>query len=168
MPSRRWTLAEQAFHLRRDFPDGRVIKLTPTVLMWTGRLTPTPLSREYTVRIRYAAGHYPQVLLVEPSLEPEERKHLHHLYPGGELCLHKPDEWDPTMLLADTILPWTAEWLAHYELWKRTHQWYGDGDAADDKSTTVGAPAPQPPQSRAERRRSARAETRRAVSASDW
>jgi hypothetical protein len=58
MADREHTLIEQAFQLTRDFPDGKA-KLRPTVLIWTGRLTPTPLSREYTVRIRYARGHYP-------------------------------------------------------------------------------------------------------------
>jgi hypothetical protein len=68
---------------------------------------------------------------VEPRLQPDERELLHHLYPNGDFCLHKLDEWAPSMLLVDTVIPWTAEWLAHYELWKLNHQWYGDGDGAE-------------------------------------
>jgi hypothetical protein len=82
-------------------------------------------------RIRYARGQYPGVRLVEPPLQPDERELLHHLYPNGDLCLHKLDEWGPSMLLVDSIIPWTVEWLAHYELWKLNHQWYGDGDEAE-------------------------------------
>jgi len=75
VPARERTLIEQAFQLDRDFPDGKA-KLRPTVLVWTGTLTPTPLSREYTVRIRYTRGHYPGVRLVEPRLQPDERELL--------------------------------------------------------------------------------------------
>lgn len=31
------------------------------------------------------------------------------------------------MLLAKTILPWTAEWLLHYEVWLVTGEWVGGG-----------------------------------------
>ncbi len=103
VPGRERTLIEQAFRLRQDFPGGKV-KLRPTLLVWTSRLTPTPLSREYTVRILYVRGHYPRVMLVEPRLESEERQLLHHLYPNGDLCLHQPDEWNPSMLLVETTV----------------------------------------------------------------
>lgn len=139
------------------------MKLGPTVLVWAGRLTPTPLSREYTVRIRYARSQYPEVRLIDPPLTPEERKLLHHLYPDGQLCLHKPDDWNASMLLVDTTVPWTAEWLAHYELWKRTHRWYGDRDIAEGESPIAGPTSLRdPPRNRADRRRAARAEARRA------
>ena len=129
MPGRERTLYEQAYRLDRDFPDGKA-RLRSAVLVWTGRLTPTPLSREYMIRTRYPRGQLPRVALIEPRLAPAERDLLHHLYPNGDLCLHRLDEWDSSMLLTETIIPWTSEWLAHYELWKRTHHWYGDGDRA--------------------------------------
>jgi hypothetical protein len=32
------------------------------------------------------------------------------------------------MLLADTILPWTSEWLFYYELWSvNGYEWLGGG-----------------------------------------
>jgi hypothetical protein len=127
MPGRERRLFEQAYRLDHDFPDGKT-KLRAGLLVWTGLLTPTPLAREYTVRIRYARGQFPRVVLVNPRLESAEQELLHHLYPNGDLCLHRFDEWNPSMLLIETIVPWTSEWLAHYELWKRTHQWYGDGE----------------------------------------
>ncbi len=101
-------------------------------------------------------------MLVDPRLEPDERKLLHHLYPNGDLCLHRLDEWDPSMLLVEMIIPWTAEWLAHYELWKPNHHWYGDGDGADQEAPAADPPAlSERPASRDERRRQARAEARR-------
>ena len=41
------------------------------------------------------------------------------------------------MLIVNTIIPWTTEWLAHYELWKRSGRWYGDGDSADETAVTT-------------------------------
>ena len=31
------------------------------------------------------------------------------------------------MYLAETILPWASEWLAHYEGWLYTGEWKGGG-----------------------------------------
>jgi hypothetical protein len=132
------TLYEQAYRLDQDFPDGKA-KLRSGVLTWTGQLIPTPLSRQYTVRIRYTQGRSPRVMLTEPRLTPAERDLLHHLYPNGDLCLHRAGEWDSSMLLTETTIPWSSEWLAHYELWKRTHQWYGDGEANSDSKKAVGS-----------------------------
>lgn len=36
-------------------------------------------------------------------------------------------EWRQSMLLAGTILPWTSEWLLHYETWLATGVWTGGG-----------------------------------------
>jgi hypothetical protein len=32
------------------------------------------------------------------------------------------------MSIADTVLPWTTEWLYHYEIWLITGEWTGGGD----------------------------------------
>ena len=32
------------------------------------------------------------------------------------------------MLIVDTIVPWAAEWLLHYEIWLATGEWFGDRD----------------------------------------
>jgi hypothetical protein len=44
-------------------------------------------------------------MLVEPRLQPDERDLLHHLYRNGDQCLHRLDEWEPSMLLVETIIP---------------------------------------------------------------
>jgi hypothetical protein len=36
------------------------------------------------------------------------------------------------MLLSTTILPWTAEWLMHYELWLISGHWSGGGHTGRD------------------------------------
>ena len=124
------SLAQQAFALRSFFP-AAATNLRATGLVWEGDLTPTPLSRDYTVRITYSLENYPRVVIVRPSLVADENGLLPHFYREGCLCLHEANEWDGSMLIADTIVPWTAEWLAHYELWKRSGRWYGDGGPAD-------------------------------------
>jgi hypothetical protein len=78
------------------------------------------------VQIRYARGQRLRVMLIEPRLQPDEQE-LQNLYPNGDLCLDRLDERGPSMLLDEGIVPLTAEWLAHYELWK-TYEQYGDGD----------------------------------------
>jgi hypothetical protein len=46
------------------------------------------------------------------------------------LCLYLPsaDEWMPTQLIAETIVPWTSLWLFYYETWHATGEWLGGGD----------------------------------------
>lgn len=153
------SLAGQAIGLRRAFPAAD-IKIRPTKLVWTGVLTPTPLSRDYTVRITYSADEYPTVVIMDPPLQPDADGLLPHLFRDGSLCLHKANEWDGSMLIVDTIVPWAAEWLAHYELWTHTGQWCGDDDPA--ATASPGAPEDNDLRNRAERRRHRQADARRA------
>jgi hypothetical protein len=116
--------------LQRVFPDG-VVGIKPTRLVWTGVLKPTPLSYDYTVRITYTVGRFPRIVVVDPPLVPNEDGLLPHFYREGSLCLHDAHDWNGSMLLVDSIIPWTTEWLAHYELWKWSGEWYGDGEGGD-------------------------------------
>jgi hypothetical protein len=43
--------------------------------------------------------------------------------------------------IADTIVPWTAEWLVHYEIWLMTGEWYGGGDWPPRRAGTTGLPS---------------------------
>lgn len=99
-------------------------------LVVSGMLQPTAMSREYRITIEYRYLHHPSVFV--PALtcngkgEPPP-----HRYPsvGRPLCLYYPKdgEWTPFDYLADTIVPWTAEYLLFYELWLATDIWYGGG-----------------------------------------
>ncbi|TDE25144.1 hypothetical protein [Actinomadura sp. 6K520] len=91
-------------------------------------IQPSPASQTYMVRLRYQHGRHPQVTVSDPelTLHPDAQT-LPHVYPGDQLCLYYPGEWRHDMLLATTILPWTAEWLMHYELWLITGRWTGGG-----------------------------------------
>ncbi|MEU6655669.1 hypothetical protein ABZ904_41445 [Streptomyces sp. NPDC046900] len=98
-------------------------------LRCTLTLQPTPVSRSYPVRIVYRHRCRPRVSVTGPplALHPDATE-LPHVYPDGDLCLYLPGEWKEHMLLADTILPWTAAWFLHYELWLVLGRWTGTGD----------------------------------------
>lgn len=126
----RLTLPQQALALRGRFPTAR-INLGTTSLRFVGDLIPSPLSRTYTISITYEPGRRPKVTVVNPTLERPPDTELPHTYEHDELCLHLPDEWSPDMLIATTTVPWTAEWLLHYELWLATDgTWCGGGHSS--------------------------------------
>jgi len=126
MRQRTLNLAVQAIQLRRHFPDSHAT-IRKSQLTWLGKIMPSPLSAMYTVRIRYRLQERPDVDLVDPKLETRDGKRPPHLFPGDKLCLCLPNEWHGNMLLVNTIVPWAAEWLAHYEIWLATGEWCGGG-----------------------------------------
>ncbi len=121
------SVAQQALALRARYPEGRV-DLRRGRLTWTGRLTPTSLSRTYAVEVRYRDRSFPQVRVLEPELDSRLGESLPHVYREGTLCLHLRNDWFPSMSIADSIVPWSAEWLAFYEIWKATGDWHGGGE----------------------------------------
>lgn len=97
---------------------------------WTGQLRPASLSAEYTVRVSYKWEGKPRVSVLSPTLHArEDGQPIPHVYDGPELCLYLPKarEWDPSMQLSETILPWTSLWLLYYEAWQSTGVWTGGG-----------------------------------------
>lgn len=131
-----WPLSieEQAVSMKRDWPAFRVSRLSRRdgSARWTGDLMQFQTHR---IEIRYRMGYVPQVRVLSPSLIrlPENPEgSLPHVYdPDGDptLCLYDPaaTEWDGTMHLSQTIVPWSADWLACYELWLMTGRWTGGG-----------------------------------------
>ena len=109
---------------------------------WVGEIQPTAFSRVYTVRIEYRLSCKPICSVIEPSLEEIAKdKTIPHTYGnepdtyGTVLCLYLPkvkklnrvSEWQPTMFLADTIVPWASLWLLYFELWLMNGVWEGGG-----------------------------------------
>jgi len=91
-------------------------------------LQPTSASRRYAARLTYRHRRAPRVAVIDPplALYPGATS-LPHVYSCGDLCLYLPGQWKESMLLADTILPWTSHWLFYYELWLITGHWMGTG-----------------------------------------
>jgi hypothetical protein len=109
-------------------------------VVWQGGLR--PLAQTYEVQIHYCAfsfdlaqinGRTAHVESVSPVLRPRSGGAIPHIYPNRllpmrpRLCLHTREEWDPSLYIADTIVPWTAEWLVAYEGWRATGKWLAGG-----------------------------------------
>ena len=78
----------------------------------------------------------PRVRVLAPVLKRrsgDPQGALPHVYwddaENPALCLFDPEagEWTPMCLLAETTVPWTADWLACYEGWRATGLWAGGG-----------------------------------------
>ena len=122
------SLALQGQRLIDVYPDSHV-SIHRSLLTWIGHLQPSPLSANYELGLEYHLADRPRVLLINPTLECRNGQRAKHLYPDDSLCLyyHPSREWHGGMVVADTIVPWTAEWLLHYELWLATGVWSGGG-----------------------------------------
>lgn len=100
-------------------------------------LTPIGAST-YRVRISYFPGLVrPQVTVLDPELvSPGPGIKIPHTFKSGRVCLHLNEEWDPSMYLHQTVVPWTCLWLYYYEVWQATGEWLGGGHGAanDDKA----------------------------------
>lgn len=102
--------------------------LTRIGAIWTGTLQPAPLAETYTARINYTLHSRPSIWIVNPELRsfrPGEA--IPHTFSNGSVCLHRPEDWTPMMLIADTIIPWLTVWLYHYEQYLALGKWSGGG-----------------------------------------
>lgn len=150
------TMTEQIARMRRHFPQFEVVLNGGWQVEWQGSLR--PFAQTYQVRIVRVVSHRLDELLVvgtngahvyltNPELvlaHPETGERTPHLYwdagapEKSRLCVFDPvgSEWNSTMALADTIVPWTIDWLGSYEGWLATGEWTGGGrhpEMADDE-----------------------------------
>lgn len=142
-------LAEQDRLIRRAWPF-RTILLGNGMALWRG--TVTALSCPYDVSIFYvprrdcdtftfAHADFPEVRVHSPPVtrraeEPDTP--IPHVFDEGlvrlpPLCLFDPRErgWDASRAIADTTIPWIADWLRFYEAWQATGHWAGGGREHD-------------------------------------
>ena len=121
------TFAQQRLRMSSVHPSFRGSH-TRNVASWTGDLQPSAISDTYTVRIDYTFGKRPKVWVLQPQLRrrtPGQR--IRHTFADGSICLHERGEWTAIMFIANTIVPWLALWLLHYEVWHATGEWHGGG-----------------------------------------
>lgn len=125
-------LIVQANKLKLYFPDSKY-SIKQNILIWKGHLQPTYLSPKYLVKIVYQREKHPHVYVLEPKplILAEGKSKLEHVYNTDKqhLCIYykKAKEWNETKIIAETIIPWTSEWLLHYEIWVATGTWHGGG-----------------------------------------
>ncbi|MFC1223404.1 hypothetical protein ACFE6N_06315 [Pedobacter sp. BG31] len=124
------SLKQQAQAIQRRWP-GFTVTLNGGILTATGQLRPTARSRAYEVQISYKLKKNPDIILLNPKIECNFKGEMpEHLYSQERLCLFRPiyGEFKFSDFLSETILPWIALWLYHYEVWHLTGDWLGGGE----------------------------------------
>lgn len=131
---------QQMAAMRAAWPDLRVLLDGRCGVIWQGPLA--GFDRIYEVQVALWTGadlggcelehHGPETYVLRPDIAAESGglARLPHVYRSPlhpKLCLYDPDagEWGWHMPLATTIVPWAAQWLAFYELWRVTGRWTG-------------------------------------------
>lgn len=122
-------IREQGAWVRSRYPGFRY-EVIDGLLICRGELQPNPVNKIYTVEIHYRTGKWPKTFVPGrqlQALEPEGR--IPHSYGPTEPCLFYPNRhsWRSDMKLGDTVIPWLCVWLAFYEMWRATGEWYGGG-----------------------------------------
>jgi hypothetical protein len=131
--------------IRDLFPNFQLTANAGWIGVWEGPLRPA--SKTYTIRIVYfqrrffdgwcLSNSYVTVHVVDPLIGKIILGDgiLPHIYWNNRapewpaLCLWDPVEilWDPEMLIATTIIPWTSEWLLFFEYWQISGEFLGPG-----------------------------------------
>lgn len=93
-------------------------------LTFEGTFTIPYSSIEYDVQISLRLPEAPKVFILNPKIEYSSKIHV---YKDTSLCLYYPKDnsWTINSTLAETIIPWTSEWLVFYELYKLKGKWLG-------------------------------------------
>ena len=101
-------------------------------LEWRYAASPTPLSRSYDIRMTFSQGTSPATFVDAPDLLLlAGGRPLPHVYSEDpvRLCLFRPGrlDWNHSMQLDRTVVPWTALWLFFFEDWLSSGEWKGGG-----------------------------------------
>lgn len=118
-------VGSQILAMKTRHPDLRLISWTRGEARWQGTIRPTDVSETYATTLTYRLHRRPRVHV--GGLVKRGDEAIPHLHRDGSLCLHLPNEWNASMIIAETIVPWAALWLYHYEVWHATAQWQGGG-----------------------------------------
>jgi hypothetical protein len=124
--------------MRRDWPGFHGVRFGDGTAAWIGQVQPQ--AQPYTVEVFWNPRilDRPYVVVADPQIVPRPGlacEDIPHLMFNAEeparsgLCLFDPAgrEWTPADLLAETTIPWAAEWLHFYELWHLCGEWLGPG-----------------------------------------
>lgn len=130
----RLPLGEQIKGMKADWPMFKVknVSANQSTARWVGTVKPHLVA--YKLEIWLKRG-WPEARIRSPELTrlPDNSEgQLPHIYPPADdptLCLFDPraDEWNPSMLISRTIVPWAIDWIACYEFWLMTGRWEGGG-----------------------------------------
>ena len=130
------TIPIQKYNIRREFKNIILREYNGIGLKMLLNIQPTEFSKKYKVLLQYdSVQKRPQVYIDIKQLEIKDKEKIPHKYGikiinGREyvnLCLYYPCEWNSTMNISDTIIPWISEWLYYFEFWCITEEWHGGG-----------------------------------------
>jgi hypothetical protein len=99
------------------------------------------------------------VNVLSPDLKAMASRRMPHVYRDGSLCLYQKDQWNDSMFVAETIVPWAIVWLAHFEVWLVDGDaWYGNLEVENSMNQIPSPLASDTtaPQNRAARRAATR------------
>ena len=127
------SLVQQKVALCANFKDSTCsIDKAKNQIFWSGKVKPSPLSKEYTVVLLYQLKKSPKVWVIGDELENLDSPDFPHKFDIDaknkmvQICLYRHAEFNSGKLLATTIIPWAIEWLYYYELWLATDSWIID------------------------------------------
>ena len=147
------SIGEQDRYIRAQFPEFKLVTNAGWIAVWEGPLT--PIMRRYNVRVIHfqrrffetwwLKNPYAAVQVVNPVIGSDPRgtgELVPHIYfnqhdPDNPfLCLYDPKEryWTPEEYIADTIIPWTIDWLFFFEAWLDSGEWKGGGRHPERRS----------------------------------
>lgn len=151
------SIAAQINAMRHRWPNFEVRRVSPPkTAQWIGDLN--GVERQFTISIYYGQPLYgerqifrymPVVRVLSPKLvlnpNAADEAPLPHVYLDDRdpelspLCLYDPrrEQWNPTMLIATTIVPWAERWLWFYELWEANGHWRGGGAHPETEGITA-------------------------------
>lgn len=147
-PTRPPTLAQRHAELAALRLDGAKLRFVGNAeLRFTFTIAPSEFGRFYECELRVPRNaSSPEMRVLQPDLVAlAEGRPLPHVYSSEpnavKLCLWRPKqrEWMSQMTLKDTYIPWTAEWLAYFELWLATGTWEGGGEHPTSPEKTAAA-----------------------------
>lgn len=135
-------LAEQLLNIKITYTT-LSSNISKNVMICSLKVKPTEYSKEYVITIQYDAKT-PKVFLYNQGILKNSDEIIPHIYKKNfvdvnhenvQICLYYPKykEWDKSMYIASTIIPWAIEWLYYYELWRITGKWLGK-DITHEKS----------------------------------
>jgi hypothetical protein len=104
----------------------------------------SPIGRTYRLRLTLGSSGPPRVRVLTPDLFALSRAarppHIHQPFEHpATLCLYLPGtgEWTRAKPLAETIVPWSVEWLFYFECWLATDEWKGGGHTVSDSDKVI-------------------------------
>lgn len=114
----------EKYRIEKHFPCFRCELRHHNLLICYGSIIPSDGCDAYKLKIEYRERGIPKIYITDPFIEPNPK---YHIYRQGHLCLYdyRESPWMAKMCLYDTIIPWAAEWLVFYEIWKLTGEWLG-------------------------------------------